>query len=271
MTSTKTKSKSNTNIVAGKNLQRLRIQHGILEQKILADALGWRENKVRDREIAVASISMDDLLRLSMAFKMAPEKMAEELIRPICMDKNNRIVVNKVEIKDKGFIVSTRNAKTTRKWAYVVKEDTWGQFCPSEEDFGKAVSYYEDTISDIRSDVQYEMSQDNFEKLELEDISHIPENPRNDWSKEHRRIQGLNLQALRLSKGHAAQWQAASLFGYNPSWIQGRESGKISTKLDDIIWMGSGWGMNPVDIAEKILCKTAPDKEELRAVRKKCC
>ena len=258
------KPKTQHNIRAGKVLQFLRIEKGILEQDILAKKLGWLENKVRDREIAVASITLVDILRFSKSFNMNPVDIAHRMISPICINLDRTVTSNpeKLELWLKSDKLGNKN-----KWAKALIEKDFPGVWKNYDDYHDAVLFLKDTIDDKRRDIEDEIKNGKRQPFELIDASNLND----DWALEQMRIQGRNLKAIRLQRGLASQWVAASRVSLNASWCQVREGAKVVIKLEDLILLGEGWKISPYKLVDLIFRPVPPSDDDLKTIRAKYC
>ena len=266
------KKKTKKNRLFGKNLQRFRISNGIFEQEILANALGWGESKVRDREIGVASISFDDINRMAYAFDMKPVDLAHELIAPFCIAKNRTVVVYFSELED--WMVEMAAMWTSRKrsylskktWALALLENLHGEYRPYD-DFEDAVLYFEDTMYDLRRELKTLVDNKTKKVTALRDATVLGE----DFTKGAMKKPGQNLKGARLRQGDSAQWKSALDIGYNASWWQAREAGSVCLKLEEAVIMAETWKINPFDLIDQLFAEEPPTNDELKLLRKQFC
>lgn len=235
-----------------------------MEQLILANACGWKENRIRDREIAVASLSLPELVRLSIVLNLDPVQMACRMISPIMISLDKVTVYNdqKVELWNK-----TGKFGQIKTWPLALIEKNFPGVWENYSDFDDALLYANDTIDDVRRDREDLIKRGIQPPQELVDTSHLGI----DFDKEQMVRQGRNLKAARLKKSLASQWVAASKLNLNASHVQVRESAAVSIKLEDVIWYSSGWDMSPYKLVEMILSETSPTDQELRDLRRKYC
>lgn len=258
------KPKTRNNTKAGRALQKIRIENGILEQCILSKAIGVLENKVRDREIGVASITTVDCLRYSIAFQMDAVEIASQLISPITIGLNKETTSNPERV---GLWVKGKFGQD-KKWCQaIIEKDFPGRWVPYEQDFQDALLYLNDTIDSVRSEVEYRIKRGEMTPFELKDCSYLGA----DWELARMREQGRRLKAVRLRKGYASQWSAANRIGTNPSWVQVREAANVVIKLEDLISIAEAWDMSPFKLIEYIFAEDTPTDEDLRLLRKKYC
>jgi hypothetical protein len=257
------KPKTLTNLRAGKALQKLRIQNGILEQEILASFCQWKENRIRDREISVASITMPEIVRLGIVFSMNPVIIAKRMIAPISIGLDKMTVDN----IDVGIWVKTGKFGEVKKWAKAIAEKDYPQNWVVVEDYKDAILYVTDTIDEIRRDVEEAIRNGKMTPTKLVDTSHLGI----EWETEIMRSQGRCLKALRLKKSMASQWVAASKIGVNSSWCQTRESAKVSIKLEDCVSIAEAWDLSPFSLVEILLSENPPDDQMLKDLRRKYC
>lgn len=257
------KPRTRNNQRAGRYLQKLRIENGIMEQKILSDLNGWKENRIRDREIAVASLTLPEIVRLSICFNMSPVLMAKRMIAPISISLD-KVTVDNDSI---GIWEKTGRLGQSRRWANAIIEKDYPGNWKVFEDYEDALQYFNDTIVDIRQEIEWNMRKGEFTPTELIDTTHLG----SDWERAVMVRQGRNLKAARLRKSLASQWAAASKLNLNSSHVQVRESAAVSIKLEDIIWYATGWDMSPYKLVEAVLSETSPTDQELRELRRKYC
>ncbi len=252
------------NIRIGRILQRIRIEAACTEQLLAAQKAGWKENRIRDREIAVASLSLPELVRLSIVFQIDPVVMACRMISPFMISLNKTTIYNddKVEIWAKAGKFGQ-----TKTWPLALIETKFPNCWEIYSDFEDALLYTNDTIDDIRSEIEYKLRRGEIQPKELVDTNHLGA----EWEREQMVRQGRNLKAARLRKSLASQWSAASKLNLNSSHVQVRESAAVSIKLEDIIWYATGWDMSPYKLVEAVLSETSPTDEQLRLLRKKYC
>lgn len=258
------KPKTRNNTKAGRALQKLRVEHGILEQCILSKAIGVLENKVRDREIGVASITIVDVLRYSLAFEMDAVEIASRLISPITIGLDKQTTNNSERV---GLWVKGKFGQD-KKWCQaIIEKDFPGRWIPYEHDFQDALLYLNDTIDSIRSEVEYRIKRGEMMPFELQDCYHLG----SDWELARMREQGRRLKAVRLRKGFASQWSAANKIGVNPSWVQVREAANVVIKLEDLIAIAEAWDMSPFKLVEYIFAEETPTDDQLKELRRKYC
>ena len=258
------KPKTLHNIRIGRVLQRIRIEAACREQLIAADKCNWKENRIRDREIAVASLSLPELVRLSIVFQIDPVVMACRMMGPFMIALNKTTIYNddRVEIWNK-----VGKFGQNKSWPFALIETKFPGCWEIYSDNEDALLYTNDTIDDIRSQMEYDVKVGKIKPQELVDTTHLgPE-----WELEVMRRQGRNLKAARLRKSLASQWAAAAKLNLNASHVQVRESAAVSMKLEDVIWYSSGWDMSPYKLVEMILSETAPTDDELKAIRRRFC
>lgn len=257
------KPKTKNNRRAGKVLQRFRIEKGIREQLELAKAVGWKENKVRDREIGVASITLVDICRFSISLGVDKVDMAKQMLAPISISLDKLTVKN----SDIGIWIKTGKFGEKLNWARAIIEESYPQNWVVYPDYDDACLFLTDTIDDIRRDVEEDIKSGKFTPFELISCAHLGL----DWEYQQMVKQGQNLKATRLRKGMASQWVAAGKIGVNPSWAQVRESARVSIKLEDVIALGESWDINPFNLVETLLNDNPPTNEDLKYLRKKYC
>lgn len=258
-----TKPRTRNNQRAGRYLQKLRIENGIMEQKILSDLNGWKENRIRDREIAVASITLPEIVRLSICFNISPVLMAKRMIAPISISLD-KIVIDNDSI---GIWEKTGRLGQSRRWANAIIETNFPGQWKVFEDYEYALEYYNDTIIDVRQETEWKMKRGEMKPKELIDTNHLGA----EWEREQMVKQGRNLKAARLRKSLASQWAAASKLNLNSSHVQVRESAAVSIKLEDLIWYATGWDMSPYKLVEAVLSEETPTDDDLKALRRKYC
>ena len=257
------KPKTKNNRRAGKTLQKVRIQRGIREQLELATAIGWKENKIRDREIAVASICLTDICRFAIALQMDKVELAKQMLAPISISLEKLTVTN-TEI---GIWIKHDKFGEKRTWAMAIMEKSFPGDWVAYNDYDDAMLFLIDTVDDIRRDIEDDIKHGRFEPFELVSCAHLGL----DWDKAQMIKQGRNLKATRLRKGMASQWVAAGKMAVNPSWCQVRESARVSIKLEDVIALGESWDISPFKLVEMLLNDNPPTNEELKYLRKKYC
>jgi transcriptional regulator with XRE-family HTH domain len=257
------KPKTKNNRRAGKTLQKIRIQHGIREQLELANAVGWKENKVRDREIGVASITLVDICRFAIAFNMDKVELAKQMLAPVA------ISLDKLTIKNTDIGIWIKHGKFGEKktWAMSIMEKTYPGDWVVYPDYDDAMLFLIDTVDDIRRDIEYDIRNGQFTPYELIDCSDLGL----DWELEQMKSQGAALKGVRLRKGMASQWVAASKLAVNASWCQVRESARVSIKLEDVIAIGEAWDITPFKLVEYLLTDTPPSYDDFKALRKRYC
>ena len=257
------KPKTKNNRRAGKALQKIRVAKGVHEQLALATALGWKENKVRDREIAVASITLVDVCRFSIAFQMDKVEIAKLMVAPIAISLDKVTVDNTTN----GMWINHDKFGEKKTWAMAIMEKGFPNSWTAYSDYDDALLFLTDSIDDIRRDCTDQIREGKMKPFELVSCAHLgPE-----WELKEMKKQGDALKGIRLRKSMASQWVAASKVGTNQSWIQCRESAKVSIKLEDVIALGEAWDVNPFKMCEILLTDTPPDYEELKLLRRKFC
>jgi hypothetical protein len=258
------KPKSLTNLRAGKALQRLRIEHGILEQAILAiDGCNWKENRIRDREISVASITLVEVVRLGLVFQMDPVLIARRMIAPISISLD-KITTNNSDI---GIWIKHGKLGDRKTWAKsIIEKDFPGKWVVYE-DYKDALLFLTDSIDDVRREVEIDIREGRMKPTELVNTAHLGI----EWETEIMKAQGRNLKGFRLRKGYASQWVAASKTGFNSSWQQCRESAKVSIKLEDCVSIAEAWDTSPFTLIEILLNPNPPTDQDLKDLRKKYC
>jgi hypothetical protein len=258
------KPKTQHNIRIGRILQRIRVEAGCLEQYLAAEKAHWKENRIRDREIAVASLSLPELVRLSIIFQIDPVVMACRMISPFMISLNKTTIYNdsKVEIWNKP-----EKFGQNKTWPLALIETKFPNCWEIYPDFNDALLYMNETIDDVRSEVEYDLKRGVMKPRELVDTGHLGP----DWERSVMVKQGRNLKAARLKKSLASQWAAAAKLNLNASHVQVRESAAVAMKLEDILWYSTGWDMSPYKLVEMILSETSPTDEELRQIRKRYC
>ena len=257
------KPKTKNNRRAGKTLQKVRIQRGIREQLELANAVGWKENKIRDREIAVASICLPDICRFAIALQMDKVELAKQMLAPISISLDKLTITN----TDIGMWVKHDKFGEKRTWAMAIMEKTFPGDWVVYPDYDDAMLFLIDTVDDIRRDIEDDIKHGRFEPFELVSCAHLGL----DWEKEQMIKQGRNLKAARLRKGMASQWVAAGKMSVNASWIQVRESARVSIKLEDVISMGEAWDISPFKLVEMLLSGNSPSNQDFKDLRKRFC
>ena len=258
------KPKTLHNIRIGRILQRIRIEAGCTEQLLAAEKCNWKENRIRDREIAVASLSLPELIRLSIVFQIDPVVMACRMISPFMISLSKSTIYNDEKIEVWG---KTGKFGQTKTWPLALIETKFPGCWEIYSDFEDSLLYTNDTIDDIRSQIEYDMKIGKVKPRELVDTTHLDA----DWEKMIMVRQGKNLKAARLKKSLASQWAAAAKLNLNASHVQVRESAAVSMKLEDVIWYSTGWDMSPYKLVEMILSETSPTDQELRDLRRKYC
>jgi hypothetical protein len=258
------KSKSQENIVFGRNLQRLRIERGILDQQTMADLLGWRQHCYRDRECAVAAITLFDVEQLAIAFRMSPVEMARALMRPIFLSQFDTFVYDFKEFDKQSEWVSLGGHIVLPKgqWNLVFRENKYKVF-EATDDLDAGLEAYEEELSRIRDSVKH----DNIVVSPYPD--QVGEDEFKNKLKPNMRRHGRCLMGARVKRKYSSQWMFSTALDYNPSWVQKRESGKTVIKLEELVWIGRRWGESPLDIAEEILAPQAPTQEMLDSYRAK--
>jgi hypothetical protein len=258
------KPKTRNNTKAGRALQRIRVENGILEQCLLSKAIGVLENKVRDREIGVASVTTVDILRYSLAFRMDAIEIASQMISPIAIGLDKQTTNNPERI---GLWVKGKFGQD-RKWCQAIAEkDFPGRWVPYEHSFQDALLYLNDTLEEIRRDVEDQIKRGVMAPFVLNDCSHLGL----DWDLARMKEQGRRLKAVRLRKGFASQWSAANRIQVNPSWIQVREAANVVIKIEDLIAIAEAWDMSPFKLVEFIFAEETPTDEDLKILRRKYC
>jgi hypothetical protein len=252
------------NIRIGRILQRTRIEAGCMEQYLAAEKANWKENRIRDREIAVASLSLPELVRLSIVFQIDPVVLACRMISPFMISLNKTTIYN-----DKLVEVWNKPDKfgQNKSWPLALIETKFPDCWEIYSDFEDSLLYTNDTIDDIRSQIEYDIKCGTMKPRELVDTSHLGL----DWEKSVMIRQGRNLKAARLKKSLASQWAAAAKLNLNASHVQVRESAAVSMKLEDVLWYAAGWDMSPYKLVEAILSETSPTDLDLRDIRRKYC
>jgi hypothetical protein len=258
------KPKTRNNTKAGRALQRIRVQHGVLEQCILSEAIGVLENKVRDREIGVASVTTVDILRYGLAFNMEAIEIASQMISPITIGLDKQTTENPERI---GLWVKDKFGQD-RKWCQAIAEkDFPGRWVPYEHSFQDALLYLNDTLEEIRHDTEDKIKRGVMTPFVLTSCSHLGA----DWELARMKEQGRRLKAVRLRKGFASQWSAANRIQVNPSWIQVREAANVVIKIEDLIAIAEAWDMSPFKLVEYIFAEETPTDNDLKYLRKRYC
>lgn len=249
---------------AGKTLQMIRIENGCLEQFLLAaEGMGWKENKVRDREISVAAIALHEISRLAIVLGMDKVEIAKRMLAPVT------ISLDRVTIPNTSIGMWERSGKfgEVKKWAECIIERDYKNNFQIYDDYHDSILFYTDTIDDVRRQVEEDIREGRFTPTKLVDTSHLGV----EWEISEMKKHGRQLKAARLKKSLASQWVASSKLTLNASWIQCRESAKVSVKLEDVVAIAQGWDMNPFDLVAKLLDDDAPDDNELKILRRRYC
>lgn len=257
------KPKTRNNTKAGRALQRIRVEHGVLEQCLLSAKIGVLENKVRDREIGVASVTTVDILRYGLAFDMDAIEIASQMISPITIGLDKQTTNNPKRI---GLWVKGKFGQD-KKWCQAIAEQDFPDRWVPYEDFHDAVLFLNDSIEEIRHDVEDKIKRGEMKPFELYDCSHLGA----DWELARMKEQGRRLKSVRLRKGFASQWSAANRIGVNPSWCQVREAANVVIKLEDLIAIAEAWDMSPFKLVEYIFAEETPTDDQLKELRRKYC
>lgn len=257
------KPKTRHNRRAGKCLQKIRVSKGIHEQLDLATAVGWKESKIRDREIAVASICLTDICRFSISLAMDKVEMAKLMVAPISISLDKVTVDNTTN----GIWINRDKFGEKKTWAMAIMEKGFPNSWTEYSDYDDALLFLTDTIDDIRRDCTDQIRDGKMKPFELISCAHLG----SDWELNEMRKQGDALKGIRLRKSMASQWVAASKVGVNQSWWQCRESAKVVIKLEDVIAISEAIDISPFKLCEILLTDTPPDYEELKALRRRFC
>ena len=136
----------------------------------------------------------------------------------------------------------------------------------SVKDFEYFLTTYKMHINDSKDDFKYDMEEG---KRTVHELTPFPLNE--VTIKETLTRQGRWLMATRIKQGMSSQWVLAMNLGYNPSFVQHRESGETPIKLEELMEISNIWNMNYLDLGEILLSENAVTAQDIQRLRNEYC